>query len=433
MPPLTTGRVVCGAAAAALALAIGGTLVWRMRRRRIMSRNESADRLSSEFTLTSIPGLFGAIGLDIGGTLTKMAYLHPLTAPPSPVLAAQFYGETGERMSELQFPCAPLGGDIHFVRCATHGLEHAGALLRPVDRPTGRVLRATGGGAYKSAESLGSKLGISFDKVDEMESIVLGFRFLRRFGPGDEVYSLSLPPGQPHAVPKIVVQRWPPPSHPLIIVNIGSGVSMLRVVDRFFERIGGTALGGATFLGLCRLTTSAQTFDEALALCRRGDNTAVDKLVGDIYGKGGYEKLRLMADMVASCFGKLTAVADPAKECREEDVALGLLRMITIQVALLATAIARQHGALDGLYFVGGFLTEHNDMARSLLAYFCMQIGCTAKFLRHSDFVGALGSLAEDLAGEVSPPLGSSFVTTVADPASSLSPTIAPPDLTPTF
>ena len=65
-----------------------------------------------------------------------------------------------------------------------------------------------------------------------------------------------------------------------------------------FERVGGTALGGATFLGLCRLLTHADTFEEALALCDKGDNLAVDKLVGDIYG-GDYERFNLGANMVA--------------------------------------------------------------------------------------------------------------------------------------
>ena len=79
---------------------------------------------------------------------------------------------------------------------------------------------------------------------------------------------------------------------------VRSGVSMLKIANNRFERVGGSALGGATFLGLCRLLTQADTFEEALALCVQGDNAAVDKLVGDIYG-GDYERLSLSGKMVA--------------------------------------------------------------------------------------------------------------------------------------
>lgn len=53
----------------------------------------------------------------------------------------------------------------------------------------------------------------------------------------------------------------------------------------FFTRLGGTATGGAAFLGLVRLLTSAKTFADCLALAQKGDATKVNKLVSDIYGQ----------------------------------------------------------------------------------------------------------------------------------------------------
>ena len=46
-----------------------------------------------------------------------------------------------------------------------------------------------------------------------------------------------------------------------------------------YERVSGTALGGGTFLGLCRLLTQAKTFAEALDLAAAGDSRSVDMLV----------------------------------------------------------------------------------------------------------------------------------------------------------
>ena len=93
--------------------------------------------------------------------------------------------------------------------------------------------------------------------------------------------------------------------YPYLLVNIGSGVSMIKVSDRRkFERIGGTSLGGGTLWGLLSLLTGARTFDDMLRLAENGDNGAVDMLVGDIYGTD-YGKIGLKSTTIASSFGKV--------------------------------------------------------------------------------------------------------------------------------
>lgn len=63
---------------------------------------------------------------------------------------------------------------------------------------------------------------------------------------------------------------------PYLLVNIGSGVSMLKVdSESASERVSGSSLGGGTFWGLCRLLTRTKNFDEMLELSMRGDNSKV--------------------------------------------------------------------------------------------------------------------------------------------------------------
>ena len=63
---------------------------------------------------------------------------------------------------------------------------------------------------------------------------------------------------------------------PYLLVNIGSGVSMLKVdSESSSERVSGSSLGGGTFWGLCRLLTRVKNFDEMLELSMRGDNSKV--------------------------------------------------------------------------------------------------------------------------------------------------------------
>jgi pantothenate kinase len=74
---------------------------------------------------------------------------------------------------------------------------------------------------------------------------------------------------------------------PYLVVNIGSGVSILKVSSSTrFERVSGSSLGGGTYWGLCRLLTSCSNFSEVLDKAEIGDSTSVDMLVKDIYGSG---------------------------------------------------------------------------------------------------------------------------------------------------
>lgn len=93
--------------------------------------------------------------------------------------------------------------------------------------------------------------------------------------------------------------------YPYLLVNIGSGVSMVKVSGpKQYERVGGTSLGGGTLWGLLSLLTGARTFDDMLALAEKGDNGNVDMLVGDIYGTD-YGKIGLKSNLIASSFGKV--------------------------------------------------------------------------------------------------------------------------------
>ena len=109
-----------------------------------------------------------------------------------------------------------------------------------------------------------------------------------------------------------------PDIYPYLLVNIGSGVSMVKVSgSRQYERIGGTSLGGGTLWGLLSLLTGARTFDEMLGMADRGDNGAVDMLVGDIYGTD-YSKIGLKSSTIASSFGKVFKMKRQAEHDAED-------------------------------------------------------------------------------------------------------------------
>lgn len=137
-----------------------------------------------------------------------------------------------------------------------------------------------------------------------------------------------------------------PDVYPYLLVNIGSGVSMIKVSGpRQFERVGGTHLGGGTFWGIMSLLTGARTFDDMLAMADVGDNSGVDMLVGDIYGMD-YSKIGLKSTAIASTFGKVFRLKNAAESGAEDGE--GLIRD-------------------DEEHVNGGVNFHHEDMSRSLL------------------------------------------------------------------
>lgn len=149
-----------------------------------------------------------------------------------------------------------------------------------------------------------------------------------------------------------------PDVYPYLLVNIGSGVSMVKVSGpRQFQRVGGTSLGGGTFWGIMSLLTGSQTFDDMLAMADKGDNSGVDLLVGDIYGTD-YGKIGLKATTIASTFGKVFKM----KRLAERHAAAG---GVTLQT--------ESDSDTDPSQF------SHEDMSRSLL-YAIRYVLCSTSF-----------------------------------------------------
>jgi type II pantothenate kinase len=182
---------------------------------------------------------------------------------------------------------------------------------------------------------------------------------------------------------------------PYLLVNVGSGVSVVRVDESGHERVSGTNMGGGTFWGLCRLLTGAKDFDEMLELSARGDNSQVDMLVGDIYGGVDYSKaLGLSASTIAASFGKVVMDIDkPLESYRREDLALSLLRMISYNIAHIAVLNAMRLG-LKRIFF-GGFFIRGHPYTMDTISFainFWSKGELSALFLRHEGFLGALGA-----------------------------------------
>lgn len=378
-------------------------------------------------------------GLDIGGTLTKIAFysheesVHGVerAAGRERVILeflgqADRIGESGRHDRHLAVASPALGGSLHFIHFETRhvanalSLIHSAGLASAIDRVGG-----TGGGADLYCDLLRDSLGLSLARVDEMQALVRGVAFLLthvddeafylepgyavREGAERLLFDLALPYRRCLQPPLARDELFP-----FILVNIGSGVSVLRVDSpECFQRVTGTALGGATFLGLARALTGVASFDEALQLACNGDVAGVNMTVADIYG-GDYvgEGFVLPGALTASCFGKLVRDGRKLGDYRREDIVLALLLMITQNLAHIAFQVSQAQG-VSRIFFAGAFLRGAHDAAAGSSASAASPIvmraltfyldtwsrgRMLALFLRHEGYCGATGALLHTLA-----------------------------------
>ena len=259
------------------------------------------------------------VGLDIGGTLTKLSLFEPDDAPPALhdalryLKASTTYGTSGRRDVHLSFYSAKLKGRFHFVHFSTSQIYGAVKILKRFKGV--QKLFVTGGGAFKNAQLFQKELEISFSKCDELESVVKGIVFVLLEDPSTEPFTYAPRDGQKWNYAderNREFVRVPCPIRmdsasffPFLVVNIGSGVSIIRVDGpNSFVRVSGTALGGSTFFGLCKLLTRIETFDEAMDLAALGDPACVNLAVKDIFGGAGYVRVGLPGNATAAFFGK---------------------------------------------------------------------------------------------------------------------------------
>ncbi|MBA0772784.1 hypothetical protein Gotri_008108, partial [Gossypium trilobum] len=273
-----------------------------------------------------------------------------------------------------------LGGKLHFAKFETSKINDCLEFIHSMK------LHLGGGGAYKFADLFKEKLRVSLDKEDEMECLVTGANFLLKAVHQEAFTYLD---GQ-----KEFAQIDPNDLYPYLLVNIGSGVSMIKVDgDGKFERVSGTSLGGGTFWGLGRLLTKCKNFDELLELSHQGNNRVIDMLVGDIYGGTDYAKIGLSATTIASSFGKAISDNKELVDYKPEDISRSLLRMISNNIGQISYLNALRFG-LKRIFFAGFFIRGHAYTMDtiSVAVNFWSKGEAEAMFLRHEGFLGALGA-----------------------------------------
>lgn len=260
---------------------------------------------------------FSSLGIDAGATLCKLALLR--------------------------------GEQVHTWQCASREVDAARAQVEKL-RPD-RIV-ATGGGAVRLGPQLA---GVDVEHEGEFEAWARG-------------------------APELAAQEGIPLPARYLLVSLGTGTSILLMAAGKSERVGGSALGGGTLLGLGQLLLGTASFSEIAALAERGDRRNVDLLVGDIYTDS---ELPLSRDLNASSFAKLASR-------KPEDIAHALTGLIGENLGLICAHLAQVHDAACVLY-CGSTLTG-NPALRAVLANLGRMTSRNVAFLERGGFGGAVGA-----------------------------------------
>lgn len=175
-----------------------------------------------------------------------------------------------------------------------------------------------------------------------------------------------------------------PQSERYLLVSLGTGTSILLVAGDQVLRVGGTALGGGTIVGLGQALVQTADFDELTDLASRGDRSRVDLLVKDIYQEG---ELPLPGDLNAASFGKLAR----KQESSREDRAAGLMGLVGENVVLICSGLAAACN-VSRVVYCGSTLRDNPALVK-VIADLTVAVGRQPLCLAQGEFGAALGAL----------------------------------------
>ncbi len=194
---------------------------------------------------------------------------------------------------------------------------------------------------------------------------------------------------------RLLAEIGRPLHEPYLLVSIGTGTSALRVEGDRVERIGGSALGGGTALGLGLALTGCRSHRDLARLAARGRRGGVDLLISDIYESA---EIPLAAEATAASFGKLARQLDPIHApapgdppASPEDLAAAIMGLVAENIALLCNAHARQAGVSTIVY--GGSTLDENPLLVETVQTLTHVLGQTSLVLPKSGYAGALGAM----------------------------------------
>lgn len=170
-----------------------------------------------------------------------------------------------------------------------------------------------------------------------------------------------------------------------IITSIGTGTTIVHSDLNINERLGGTGLGGGTFVGLSNALLQnrlkdrdIKTFLELIDMAKKGDRFNVDLSIGDI------SKLsigNMSKDITAANFAAIN------KEFNEYDLVAGVSNMVLENISLIVKAVNKNDLPI---VYIGTMVTD--DFVKNRLKEIANYTKNCIYFVDNADFAIAIGA-----------------------------------------
>ena len=148
-----------------------------------------------------------------------------------------------------------------------------------------------------------------------------------------------------------------------LVVSIGTGVSFFKhSANHACEHIGGSAVGGGTFLGLSNLIIHKRDFSELYGMSKRGNPSNLDLLISDIVGRKNFIG-NLTSDIVASAMAKCFWTEEKPNEL---DTVASLLKTICLTIGLQISSACHTND-IDTCILIGGFLDSDSIISKNIV------------------------------------------------------------------
>ncbi|HDR7794416.1 TPA: type II pantothenate kinase [Bacillus luti] len=265
-----------------------------------------------------------AVGIDAGGTLTKVAYFNEKK-------------------------------ELAFEKFYSHEQDKVIDWLQ--NKNETKKICITGGKAKLLQQQLSDSYRII--ELNEFEATLAGVRHILK----DEKDSINN----------------------FILTNIGTGTSIHYVYNDQYIRAGGTGVGGGTIMGLSKLLTNIDQFEDVIPLTKIGSRKDLDITVGDIYG-GILSPID--NTLTASNFGK-AAITD--SNFNSSDIIATVQGLVGEVVTALSLQFAEVKN-IDYIIYIGSTLCNNVHLQNIISSYTKYQ-NKTPIFIQDGGNSGAIGAL----------------------------------------
>ncbi|EUD65924.1 hypothetical protein C922_03648 [Plasmodium inui San Antonio 1] len=264
---------------------------------------------------------------------------------------------------------------VYLVHPKAGQKEREGSM--PTQANCEHVGKANGEGDKCPERDFPGELILQCSRKDEMHCVMNGLYKLLSVKKSVVRYDLFLKTQVPVGV-KL-------PYEPFMIANIGSGISiLLSNGPNMYKRIGGTAIGGGTLMGLAQLILQKVSFEELIQLASPWEGTTSPLGQSSPLGHAPPFDLTLRhirkdaarigapayaEDALAACFGFLSNIVKTKNvegtKSLGQAVARSLIRMVSYNIGYLVHLLARIHG-VRRLFFSGKYISNHECIMESL-------------------------------------------------------------------